>query len=229
MVKKILVCYLMLNLAMPGFLPAPEVHAQEKKVYTLAAMTFDAKGVSEIEAEVLSEKFRAHISEIIESPEFKARDDRDQYLVVEQSQIDKILEQFEIQNIGCVSDSCAIVFGRMLQVDRIVIGQIGLVGNTFLVSARIVDVESRKAISSSSREHKGSIDELMSTVILDVGNDLFLGRKKKSKKMWYVLGGIIIVGAGAAASMGGGGSDPAGGGGGSDTSPTLLPLPPGRP
>ena len=180
MLKKILIVYITFYLVEPGLLPIHSVHAQDDKVYTLAALTFDAKGVSEIEADVLSEKLRSHISQLVSSPEYKAESDKDQYLIVEQTQIDKILEQFEMQNIGCVSDSCAIEFGKMLQVDRIVIGQIGLVGNTYLVSARIVDVESRKSIASSSHELKGSIDEIMSTVILDVGNELFMGKKKKS-------------------------------------------------
>ncbi len=221
MLKKLLILYMSFYLILPGVFSATSTHAQEKKVYTLAALTFDAKGVSEIEAEVLSEKIRSHISQLVTSPEYKAQEDKDQYIIVEQTQIDKILEQFEMQNIGCVSDSCAIEFGKMLQVDRLVIGQIGLVGNTYLVSARIVDVESRKAIATSSHEHKGSIDEVISSVILEVGDELFLGKKKKSKKLWYIVGGALIVGAGAAAALGGSSEEPA--------EEPILPIPPGRP
>ena len=221
MLRKFLIFYMSFHLVLPGVLPITSVQAQEDQVYTLAALTFDAKGVSEVEAEVLSEKIRSHISQLVTSPEYKAQSDKDQYLIVEQTQIDKILEQFEMQNVGCVSDSCAIEFGKMLQVDRIVIGQIGLVGNTYLVSARIVDVESRKAVATSSHELKGSIDEIMSTVIMQVGDELFMGKKKKSRKMWYIVGGALIVGAGAAAALGGGGEEAA-------VEP-VLPLPPGRP
>jgi len=220
MLKKLLVFYMSFYLVLPYVFPIHSAEAQEKKVYTLAALTFDAKGVSEVEAEVLSEKIRSHISQLVTSPEYKAQSDKDQYLIVEQTQIDKILEQFEMQNIGCVSDSCAIEFGKMLQVDRIVIGQIGLVGNTYLVSARIVDVETRKAVATSNREHKGSIDEIISTVIIEVGDELFMG-KKKSRKMWYIVGGALIIGGGAAAALGGGGEE--------EAVVPVLPLPPGRP
>ena len=222
MLKKLVIIYVSFYLITSGIVPIASVYAQDNKVYTLAAITFDAKGVSEIEAEVLSEKLRSHISQLVNSPEYKALTDRDQYLIVEQTQIDKILEQFETQNIGCVSDSCAIEFGKMLQVDRIVIGQIGLVGSTYLVSARIIDVESRKAVASSSHEYKGAIDEVISTVILEVGNELFMGKKKKSRKLWYLVGGAVIVGAGAAAALGGGSEE-------GGEIPVILPGPPGRP
>jgi len=221
MMKKFLVWYLSVHLVFPGFFMVTAAHAQGGKVYTLAAMNMDAKGVSEVEVEVLSEKLRSHISQLVNSADYKAQSDKDQYLMVEQTQVDKILEQYEFQNTGCVSDSCALKFGELLQVDRIVIGQIGLVGNTYLVSARIVDVENRKAIAFTSREHRGSIDEIMSSVILEVGTELFMGTKKKSKKVWYIVGGALLVGAGAAASLSGGG--------GGEKPTVLLPKPPDRP
>ncbi|MFC1490613.1 hypothetical protein ACFL6K_05330 [Candidatus Latescibacterota bacterium] len=220
MLKKIFSLYLSLYLVIFGMLPAIPAHAQDGKVFTIAVLDMTAKGVSQVEAEVLSERLRSHISQLIASPLYTEMEDMDQYLVVEQTQIDKIFEQFEIQNIGCVSDSCAIEFGKMLQVDRIVLGQIGYIGNTFSVSSRIIDVESGKSIASADRQHKGSIDDIMSTVINEVGDEL-MGLKKKSKLKWYILGGLLIAGAGAGAAMMGGGdsSDP----------PVMLPYPPDRP
>ncbi len=223
MFKKLISVYMSVYLLLFGVIPITPAYAQNKKEYTVAILNMDAKGVSEVEAEVISEKLRSHVSQIVRTSSYTEDKDKDQYLIVEQAQVDRIFEQFEIQNTGCVSDSCAIEFGKMLQVDRLVIGQIGLIGNTYLVSARIVDVESGKSIITADREHKGSIDDLMSTVIIEVGNELFLGLKKKSKKLWYIVGGALIIGAGAAASLGGG-SDKGGGSGG-----TVLPLPPGRP
>jgi hypothetical protein len=203
-----------------GMAPPVTVQAQSEKVYTIAVLDLIAKGVSQVEAEVLSERLRAHISQQIASPEYTAQGNKDQYLVLEQTQIDKIFEQFELQNTGCVSDSCAIEFGKMLQADRIVLGQIGYIGNTYSVSARIIDVESSKSISSADRQHRGSIDDIMSTVINEVGDEL-LGLKKKSRLKWYLIGGLLIAGAGAGAAMMGGD--------GSTEPPPMLPLPPDRP
>jgi len=206
-------------LALFGIIPANSVYSQSDKVYTIAVLDMAGKGVSQVEAEVLSERLRSHISQLIASPDYTSLEDKDQYLVVEQTQIDKIFEQFEIQNTGCVSDSCAIEFGKMLQVDRIILGQIGFIGNTYSVSARIIDIESGKSISSADRQHKGSIDEIMSSVIMEVGDEL-LGLKKKSRKLWYIIAGILIVGAGAGVAMMGGDEKP---------EEALLPFPPDRP
>lgn len=221
MLKKLIILYMSFYMILPGIIPVNVAYAQDNGKYTIAILNMDAKGVSQVEAEVLSERLRSHVSQLINSPEYTAAKDKDQYLIVEQTQIDRIFEQFEIQNTGCVSDSCAIEFGKMLQVDRIIIGQVGRVGNTYSVSARIIDVESRKSIATADRQHRGSIDDVMSSVIMEVGNELFLGRKEKSKKLWYIVGGALIIGAGIAASMGGGDE----GGGGA----VSLPFPPDRP
>jgi hypothetical protein len=222
MIKKALSLYLAFFMAGIGI--PQSLFAQQKPQYTIAVLNMDAKGVSQVEAEVLSERLRNHISQLVVSGTYRGMENRDQYLVVEQTQVDKIFDQFEIQNLGCVSDSCAIEFGKMLQVDRIVIGQVGLVGNTYSVSARIIDVESRKAIASADRQYRGSIDDVMSKVINEVGNELMMGKQeKKSYKKWYIIAGGLIVGAGAAALAGGGG------GGGDDGGGTLLPDPPGHP
>jgi len=223
MVKRILSFYISVYLAMLGFLPVRSARAQEKKIYTIGILNLAAKGVSEVEAEVLSEKLRSHVTQLLQSPEYRAMADRDQYEVVEREDMDKIFEQFDIQNIGCVSDSCAIEFGKMLQADRILQGTIGKVGNTYSVSARILDVESTKTIANRNIQYRGSIDDVLTITIPELGNALFLGEtKKKSKKMWYILGGLLIAGGGAAAVLMGGD-----GGGGSGSTP--LPMPPPRP
>ena len=223
MIKKVFSLYMSFYLIVFGFVPLHSVIAQEDRVYTMAIMNLDAKGVSEVEAEVLSEKLRSHITQLITSEEYRQMEEKDQYVVVEREDMEKIFEQFDIQNTGCVSDSCAIEFGKMLQADRILQGTIGKIGNTYSVSARILDVEITKTIANTDRQLRGSIDDVLRTVIVEVGNDLMLGKKKKSRKMWYIIAGVVAAGAGAA-MMGGGGDE-----GGKSTAPETLPLPPGRP
>ncbi len=226
MLKKLLSVYLAMNLAALTLAPAGTAFAQGKKTYIIGIMNLDAKGVSEVEADVLSEKLRSHVTQLLLSGEYRAMDDKDQYEVVEREDMDKIFEEFDLQSSGCVSDSCAIEFGKMLSADRILQGSIGKIGSTFSVSARILDVEHTKTVVNVNLQHRGSIDDLLSTVIPEVGNELFLGKQKKSKMLWYVLGGVLIAGAGAGAAMGGGGG---GGDSGGSTGPALLPTPPSRP
>lgn len=225
MLKNVLSLYLAVWLLLAGVIPIGSAWGQgqsAKKRYTLAVINLDAKGVSQVESDVLSEKLRSHLLQVVASPQYAAMKDKDQYELVERTQMDKIFDQFNIQNTGCVSDSCAVELGKMLQADRILIGQVGLVGKTYSVSARIVDVGSSRTIRTADRQYKGSIDDVMNSVIIGLGDDLLIGKVKKSKTKWYLIAGAVIAGGGAAAAMGGGG----GGGGGGVTS---LPLPPSRP
>jgi hypothetical protein len=225
MLKKALSLYMALNLITAGMLPVASAWAQAKtegKKYILGVMNLDAKGVSQVEVEVLSEKLRSHILQTVVSPKYRSMKNSVAYELVERTQMDKIFDQFNIQNTGCVSDSCAVELGKMLGTDRIIIGQVGLVGKTYSVSARIVDIESSKAIRTADRQYRGSIDELINTVIVDIGNELLMGKAKKGHMVRNLLLVTVIAGAGAgAARMGGGG----GGGGGN----LPLPSPPPRP
>ena len=146
-------------------------HSQEAT--GLAVLDFDAIGVSEIEARALSEKLRTAISQMIIN---KDRNLKDTYNLVERSQMDKIFEQFEIQDTGCTDLSCALEFGRILDVGKIVIGSISLVGRTYIIAARIIDVESGVIQKSVDRQQKGAIDDIINLMPL-VGRDLLTGER----------------------------------------------------
>ena len=169
--------------------------AQETgRMYTIAVLNLDPKGVSQVEAEVLSDKLRSQIILTVSSDEYREAEEKDQYTVVEQNQIDRIFDQFGIQNTGCVSDSCAIEFGHILQVDRIVVGTVGLIGQTYSISTRIVDVETARTLSTSDRQSRGSIDDLMNKVIAQASNDILWGRPEKSRMKWYAFAAGITTG-----------------------------------
>lgn len=210
MIRKVLSIYMTLYLLAAGMLPAASAWGQartEKKKYILAVMNLDAKGVSQVESEVLSEKLRSHILRVVETPKYRSMKNSVPYELVERTQMDKIFDQFNIQNTGCVSDSCAVELGKMLGTDRIIIGQVGLVGKTYSVSARIVDIETSKAVRTADRQYRGSIDDLINKVIIDIGNDLLMIKAKKSHKMLYFLAGVAIAGAGAGAALMGTGKE----------------------
>ena len=224
MIRKILSLYISLYLISFGFVPVRSVFAQGGRTFTIAITNLSAQGVSEVEAAVLSDMLRSHITQFITSQEYQNMEGKDRYEVVEREDMDKIFEQFEIQSTGCVSDSCMIEFGKMLQVDRILMGTLGRIGNSHTLSVRITDIESAKTLATASSQRQGSIEDVMDVIIKEVSNDLFMGRVGKSHKMWYILAGIVVAGAGAGAALMGGGGN---GGGGSTPEP--LPLPPGRP
>ena len=119
--------------------------------------------------------------------------------------MDKIFEQFEIQDIGCTDVSCAIEFGKMLNVEKIIIGSVGLVGGTYSISARIVDIETAKTAAVADYIFTGQRDNLLTEGIPSVVNELMYGEKQKKsrKKLYYIIAGIVIVGGVILATMGG--------------------------
>ena len=201
MIRKYISTYLCCFLLFSGFFP-PEISvAQEGRVYTFAVLDLEANGVSQVEARTLSDRLRHQISEIVTSKQYISSQEKDQYMIFERAQIDMIFEQFEIQNIGCVSDSCAIEFGKMLQVDRVVIGRVSRIGNTYSISARIIDVETAKTINSSYRDYKGTIDGMLSSSIIEISYELMGVKRKKSRKKWYLLAGATVVGVGTVMAL----------------------------
>jgi len=175
----------------------PEISRAED-VYNVAVLDLVSNGVSQVVASGLSERLRTHISRIIRSDEYRESEKYVRYEMMERTQIDKVFEQYDLQNIGCVSDSCAIEFGKMLQVNRIIIGSVSLIGQTYTVTSRIVDVGTGKTIRIADKDYRGPIDDVVSSVILEVGDELLLGPKKKSRLKWYILGGALIGGGVAA-------------------------------
>ncbi|MBN1291821.1 MAG: hypothetical protein JXB48_08270 [Candidatus Latescibacteria bacterium] len=220
MIKKALTIYLSIYLIVGGFLAVRSAGAQDDRVYTLAVLDLEPNQVSLGEAKGLSDKLRSEMSQLISrGANLKAK-----YDLLERTQIDKILDQFEIQNIGCVSDSCAVEFGKMLQTDRILVGSVSLIGETYSVIARIVDVASSKTVASADRQLRGSIDDVMVGLLGEVASELLLVPvKKKSNKKWYILAGVVVAAGAGAAAMGGGS------GGGGETPVVNLPFPPDRP
>ena len=204
--------FISLNLAFSilfmSLMQTQTIVAQEKKTYTLAVIDLDPKGISETEAAFLSESLRAQVARIATSDEFKKTRSM-QYRILERSQMEKIFDEFEFQSTGCTDVECAIELGKMLSAERIIIGSIGLVGNTYSITARMVNVETAETVGYADYQYRGERDVLLTTGIPEVANELLYGtKKKKSKKLYYVIAGAVIAGGALAAVLSGGsGSD----------------------
>ncbi len=205
MFRKVCSVVLSVLLTMIGFIQPRLSYAQEKTEYTIAVLDLDAHGISQAEARSLSGSLRVQVTRAVISEEFIKKSGVS-YTIVERTQMDKIFEQFDIQNTGCTDLSCAIEFGKMLSVERIIIGSVGLVGQTYTFNTSIVDVESSKTLQVAEYKFKGEIDNLLNEGIPDIVSQL-LGMKKKSRKTLYIVGGIVLLGGEAAAVLSVGGGD----------------------
>ena len=192
MVRKTLSVFLSFLMIMTGVLPVCSAGAQEKKEYNIAVLDLDANGISPAEAKSLSNNMRAQIMRVINSREFNKKT-QVRYTVVERAQMDKIFDEFNIQNTECTDVSCAVEFGKILNVERIIIGSVGLVGSTYTIYVSIVDIETAKIFKAADYKFKGVSDNLLNRGIPDVVDQLMLDKRRKSHKMLYIVGGSIVT------------------------------------
>ncbi len=135
------------------------VSAQE----TIAVIEFEAKGISQLEASALTDELEIKLSDI------------GGYIVVERGRAQEILNEQAFQQTGCVSSECAVEVGKILSVQKIVLGSITIVGSTFSVNAKIVDVETGKIIKTANYKYRGQIDDLLVSGMAEVALTLSSG------------------------------------------------------
>lgn len=93
--------------------------------------------------------------------------------VMERSQMGQILKEQNFQQTGaCDGSECAVQIGKILGIDRIVVGSVGLVGSTYSLSLRLVDVSSGEALRTSARNSKGTIDIVLTDLVPVAASDL---------------------------------------------------------
>lgn len=134
--------FLLLILLLPTFLLAQKP--------TIAMVDFTARGISEIEAEILTDRLRDELFKI------------GKYRVVERGMIESILSEQDFQLSGCTSDECLIEVGRLLGAQKIVGGSISKVGNIFIVSARLINLETGEIEKIASYDHRGEFEDMLS-------------------------------------------------------------------
>jgi TolB-like protein len=74
--------------------------------------------------------------------------------VLERQNMQKVMAEQAFQQTGCTSAECAVKLGKLLNVNRIVTGSVGKLGDMYFVNVRIVDVETGSMIWSDRAEAK---------------------------------------------------------------------------
>jgi len=123
--------------------------AQQKP--TIAVLDFEGLGVPDVEAKALTNRLRSVLVQ------------RDIYRVVERGKMDEILKEQGFQLSGCTSEECVVEVGQLLGVQKMLAGSISIVGKTYSVEMRIIDVELGRIEKSSTYDFRGEIDQLLLT------------------------------------------------------------------
>lgn len=116
----------------------------------VAVIPLDAKGVSEIEASVLTERLALEL--------FRTG----RFTVLERGKMEEILTEQDFQLTGCVSEECLVEVGQLLGVEQMMAGSVSRIGETYSVILRLISAESGAIVQVASYDHRGAIDELLS-------------------------------------------------------------------
>jgi len=74
------------------------------------------------------------------------------FSIVDRSNMETILKEQGFQKSGCTTSDCAVEIGKLLNVEKMVVGTINKVGTRYTISIWLVDVESGKADQPDSVE-----------------------------------------------------------------------------
>jgi hypothetical protein len=138
------------------------------------------------------------------------------FRVMERSQMDQILKEQNFQATGaCDGSQCAVEIGKLVGLDRMVVGSIGQIGSTYSLNLRLVDVGTGEAIRTSTRTMQGSIDRVLTEMVPDAAREL-AGEtvaerpvtpkpqhppakvEESSNWGWWVAGGLVLAGGASA-------------------------------
>jgi len=124
---------------------------QGNKTINMAVADLEPEGVGASDAAIIGNLIRSSL----------VRNSR--FIVVERKNMQKVLSEHSFQQTGCTTSECAIKLGRLLNVERMVVGSFGKFLNTYVTSVNVVNVETGRIIYAD--EAKGTTaDDVMAAV-----------------------------------------------------------------
>jgi len=127
---------------------------------TIAVVDFDARGISTIEAAALTDRLRNELVRL------------GSYDVLERAMMEKILSEQDFQLTGCVSSECLVDIGRLLGAKHMLGGSFTKIEGVYIISSRLVDVETGKILKVSDYDLEGSLTDILNYVIPAVAEEL---------------------------------------------------------
>ncbi|OVE80319.1 hypothetical protein BVY01_00485 [bacterium I07] len=161
--------------------------AQEKQA--VAVLDFETIGVSETHyGRVVGEMFSTELS------------NTNEFMVVERTQIGKIVEEHQFQLTGAVSEETAVEIGKLVGANIVVVGSLSKMGETYNILARFVNCQSSEIILSKSgtAQDVNVIGELVSNMVANLVDKTKGFEKQIKNPRTAFLYSLVLPGAGQA-------------------------------
>ena len=104
----------------------------------VAVSDLSAEGVSQSDASIVADWLRGALVS------------SGAYTVVERSAMQKVLSEQAFQQTGCTSAECAVKLGKLLNVQRMIVGSFGKFLDSYVLNVRVVDIETGRVVSSDT-------------------------------------------------------------------------------
>jgi TolB-like protein len=126
------------------------VNVQAEEKLKIAVLDFNnTGGISLHESNTLSNRLRSMLVQ------------NSNLIVIERGKMEDILKEQGFQQTGCTSTECAVEVGKLLNVQKMVSGSIGKIGETYTIDIVLIDVATAQINRSFMRNHKGAVDGLL--------------------------------------------------------------------
>jgi len=120
---------------------------------TVAVLGLRGLVVSDDEAMILTDRLRVELARV------------SGFRLVEREQLERILEEQGLQTSGiCDTEECIVEIGRLLGAGYVVTGAVGRLGQTYTVSARMVDVETGQVVKHAAEDCTCQIDGMLRSI-----------------------------------------------------------------
>ena len=127
---------------------------------TIAVMDLSAAGVAETDAQVITSRLRADLF------------NTEKFIVLEREKMEDILKEQGFQLSGCTSSECAVEAGQLMGVKQMVAGEIGKVGNLYVLTIRLIDVETGKVIKTATEDCRCDIETVVTQSVKNVAQNI---------------------------------------------------------
>ena len=120
--------------------PAPAPVREEKPAAAVPARPAGSKlnfAIADLAAQGVSASDSAVIADLLRGELVKTG----AFTIIEKQNMDKVLSEQGFQQTGCTSEECAVKIGKLLNVQRMAVGSFGKLMDSYILSIRVVNVE----------------------------------------------------------------------------------------
>jgi hypothetical protein len=124
--------------------------AQGKAIITVLDFSRDAVSLSEMRS----------IITLLSSALFQT----EKFTVIDVNERERLLQELEFSAGECTDESCLLEIGRMLSAEAIVVGNIGKVGDRYILSAKMLETETARTLNTADGVYP-SLNKLVDDVV----------------------------------------------------------------